>query len=63
MGQAPVGFTANELKRATRCLQEAGLKIVRVDLTKGKVQFITADHPDMAVLPPAPAELDPPEAA
>jgi hypothetical protein len=43
MSRGPQAFRLTELKRAARALQQAGVKIARVTIERGKVEFVTAN--------------------
>jgi hypothetical protein len=45
MSRGVHSFKLAEVKRAVRALQEVGLKIARVILDGGRVEFVTADDP------------------
>ena len=60
MSRGPHTFTVNELKRAARGLQAVGVKIERVILEKGKIEFVTSAGKPTAkrapVVPPPQSE-------
>jgi hypothetical protein len=43
MSRGVQAFRLTEVKRAARALRQAGVKIARVTIEGGKVEFITAD--------------------
>jgi hypothetical protein len=45
MSRGVHAFRLTEVKRAARALQQAGVKIARVTIEDGKVEFITAEDP------------------
>ena len=40
-------YRPNEVKRAVRALQEAGIKIARVAFEDGRFEVVTADEPKL----------------
>jgi hypothetical protein len=45
MPSGPQKFTLKEMKRAYRALQQMGVKVERVAVERGRVEFITSDGP------------------
>jgi hypothetical protein len=45
MSRGTQNFRLTEVKRAARALQAAGVKIARVSIDGGKVEFITSEDP------------------
>jgi hypothetical protein len=43
MPSGPQNFTLKEMKRAARALQEMGIKIEKVAVERGRVEFYTAE--------------------
>ena len=57
MSRAAHAFKLTEVKRAARALQQAGVKIARVTIEGGKVEFITAEDSQSKAASETPDDL------